>query len=310
MNDEDSDKLRAAFIAVIETGSFAAAARVLGRDASVLSRRIAALEAHLRIRLLERSTRRVSATEAGRAFYTKIRQAADLIDEAEDEARTQGSSPSGLLRVTAPATFGRRWIAPLLDDFMARYPALQLETSFSDRYVDIIGEQFDVAIRIGAMRDSGVFSRKLADTRRLLCASPAYLASVGALEQPEHLSRVDCLMFTPMSTHPVWHFEDGRHSRSLRVKGPLASDDIETLIAAAVAGRGITMAADWLVHRQLEEGSLIEVLPAWHATGEDGVFLLRPSRQHESAKVRVFSDWLVQNFAEWPWKIKTPLSRG
>lgn len=299
--NEDGDKMRLAFVAVVETGSYAAGARALGRDASVVSRRVAALEAHLGIRLLERSTRRVATTEAGARYYDKVSQAMQLLRAAELEAHTLASAPSGLLRLTLPAAFGRRWIAPLLPDFLRTYPAVQISASYTDRYADILADEIDVAVRIGTLTDSRLFSRRLADTRRVLCAAPAYLREVAPLAAIDDLRRVDCLMFTPMSTHPVWHFENGKQKRAVPVTGRMAADDIGALIDATVAGCGVLMAADWLVGDQLQDGRLVEVLPDWRATGENGVYLLRPSRQHESAKVRVFCDWLSQQFAPARW---------
>lgn len=299
--NEDGEKLRQAFLAVVETGSYAGAARLLGRDASVVSRRVSALEDSLGIRLLERSTRRVSPTEAGALYNDKIRQAAQLVREADHAVRNMASAPSGLLRLTVPTAFGRRWIAPALPAFLKLYPAVQIEVTFTDKFVDLIGEEFDVAIRIGTMRDSAIFSRKLAPTRRVVCAAPGYLATIAPMRHPDDLRRVECLMFTPMSTHPVWHFEDAQQVRSVKVSGRMASDDIDALIEAAVAGCGVLMAADWLIAPQLESGTLVEILPGWSAVGEQGVYLLRPSRQNESAKVRVFSDWLSAQLARKNW---------
>lgn len=300
MND-DSEKWRQAFLAVVEAGSFTGGARAVGRDASVVSRHVAALEKRLGIRLLERSTRRVATTEAGALYYAKISQAMQLISAAEREAQTMASAPSGLLRIALPTAFGRRWIAPLLPAFLKLYPAVQIVSSYADRYVDMIAEQVDVAVRIGEMTDSRLFRRQLAPTRRVLCAAPDYLRTVSPLQQLDDLRRVDCLMFTPMSTHPVWHFEKARQARSVHVHGRMASDDIASLIDAALAGCGVLMAADWLVDDELADGRLVEVLPAWRPAGESGVYLMRPSRDHASAKVRVFSDWLADAFAAPPW---------
>jgi len=305
MND-DSEKWRQAFMAVVETGSFTAGARQLGRDASVVSRHVAALEGHLNIRLLERSTRRVATTEAGATYYDKISQAVQLIRSAEQEARTLASAPSGVLRLTLPTAFGRRWIAPLLPAFLKMYPDVRIVSSYTDRYVDIVAEEFDVALRIGEMRDSRLFVRQVAPTRRLLCAAPAYLAEQAPLREPGDLRRVDCLMFTPMATHPVWHFEHARQARSVPVAGRMASDDIDSLVEAALAGCGVLMAADWLVSDALAQGRLVKVLPDWQVAGEKGIYLLRASKQHASAKVRVFSEWLSQQFVNPPWLAALP----
>lgn len=303
MNDID-DKLRLAFVTVMEQGSFAAAGRTLSRDPSVLSRHVAALERQLGIRLLERSTRRVSATATGARYYDKVSEALRLLREAEHEARATAETPSGLLRVTLPTAFGRRWVAPALPLFLQQYPEVRIDATLSDRHADLIDDGFDVAIRIGTMPDSQLVSRQLAPTRRVLCAAPAYLSRVAPLRRPEDLQRVNCLLFTPMASHPVWHFQQNGMHRAVRVDGQLATDDIDTLIGAAVAGAGVLVAADWLVADELDQGRLVEVLDDWQVQGEAGVFLVRASKLHEAARTRVFCDWIIDHLAAIPWQPK------
>ena len=290
-----------AFLAVLDTGSFTAAGRRLGRDASVLSRRVAALEERLGIRLLERSTRRVGATEAGSRFRDGARHALDVMRAAEEQARQLASAPSGLLRIALPPAFGRLWIGPRLPAFLARHAAVRVEACYADRFVDIVAEGFDVAIRIGDMKDSRLIGKRIAPTRRVLCASPGYLATHPALRDPEDLRRHACLGFTPMLTHPVWHLRRGRQLRAIRVEGPMESDDAESLVAAAVAGVGVMMAADWLVAREIADGRLVPLLPEWVAEGEGGVYLVRASAQLEPAKTRAFYAWMGEEFASVPW---------
>lgn len=292
-----------AFLAVLETGSFTAAGRRLARDASVVSRRVAALEARLGIRLLERSTRRVGPTEAGARFRDGARQALDLMRAAEEEARDLASEPSGLLRLALPPAFGRLWIGPRLPSFLARYPALRVEACYADRYVDIVADGFDVALRIGEMKDSRLLGKRIALTRRMICASPAYLAGHADISEPEDLRRHACLGFTPMFTHPVWHLRRGRQRQAIRVGGPLESDDVQSLVEAAVAGTGIMMAADWLIAREIADGRLVQVLPQWEAEGEGGVYLVRASSELAPAKTRAFYDWMEESFAVAPWLV-------
>jgi len=303
MDSSEADQA-AAFLAVLETGSFSAAGRKLGRDGSIVSRRIAALEARLGIRLLERSTRRVAPTEAGARFRDRIREAMELVRTAEDEARAMASAPSGLLRLSLPTTFGRMWIAPRLAEFMALYPALRIEACYADRYVDLVADGFDVAVRIGEMKDSRLVSKQLAPTHRLICAAPAYLARRPALSDIDDLMHHDCLGFTPMSTHPVWHLQRGGKQRAIRVSGSLESDDVTTLVSAAVAGAGVMMAANWLVARELADGRLIPVLTDWTAKGEMGVNVVRASVRNAPAKTRVFVDWVTAIFSSPPWAVK------
>ncbi|SKB88470.1 LysR family transcriptional regulator [Luteibacter sp. 22Crub2.1] len=289
------------FLAVVDTGSFTAAARRLERDASVVSRRVAALEARLGIRLLERSTRRVSATEAGMQFRERVRQAMDLVRTAEDEARDFADAPSGLLRVTLAPAFGRMWVAPRLTEFLALHPSVRIEASFSDRYVDMVAEGFDVAVRIGEMKDSRLISQRVAPAGRMICAAPSYLERRPPLTTPDDLTRHDCLGFTPMFTHPVWHLQRGREERAVKVAGRIESDDIHALVSAAVAGAGVLMAADWLVAHELADGRLVPVLDGWRAKGETGIYVIRASTRHAPAKTRAFVEWLAEVLAPAPW---------
>lgn len=290
-----------ALLAVLETGSFSAAGRRLGRDGSVVSRRVAALEARLGIRLLERSTRRVAATEAGARFRDRIREAMDMVRHAEDEVRAMSSSPTGLLRLSLPVEFGRLWIAPRLPEFLVRHPGVRIEACYSDRYVDLIAEEFDVGVRIGELTDSRLVARRLAITRRLICAAPSYLDVRPSLHEADDLSQHECISFTRLATHPVWHLRRDGKNRTIRVSGRLQMDDAQSVAQAALAGMGVIMASDWLVGRELAEGRLVQVLTDWEVRGETGVSVIRASVKHEPAKTRAFVEWIGETFAEPPW---------
>ncbi|MEA3099181.1 LysR family transcriptional regulator [Caballeronia mineralivorans] len=301
MDSVEADQT-AAFLAVVELGSFSAAGRKLGRDGSVVSRRVAALEARLGIRLLERSTRRVAPTEAGVRFRDRMRDAMEMVHAAEDEARAMAASPTGLLRLTLPVTFGRMWIASRLPEFLARYPAVRVEALYADRYTDLIAEGFDAGIRLGEMKDSRLIGRRLTMTRRLLCAAPSYLDRRPALREPDDLLRHDCVGFTRLATYPVWHLNRDGKTRTVRITGRLETDDAEAGVQAALAGTGVFMAADWQVARELADGRLVPVLTDWAVSGESGVSVVRPSIQHEPAKTRAFVEWIVGVFANRPWQ--------
>jgi len=260
MDSNEADQFTA-FLAVVETGSFSAAGRRIGRDGSVVTRRVGALEARLGIRLFERSTRRVALTEAGAKYRDRLRQVMDLLRAADDEARSLASTPTGLLRISAPLGFGRLWIAPAIPEFLALHPRLRIEVSYTDRYVDLIGEGFDAGVRIGDPGDSRLVARRLATMQRLLCASPGYLARHPAPRTPDDLSHHDCIGFTPLSTYPLWHLTQGETRRSIRIAGRLVTDDIDALLQATLAGTGIAMGTDWLVGRELATGQLVPVLP-------------------------------------------------
>lgn len=292
----------AAFLAVVETGSFAAAARRLGRDASILSRRVTSLEERLGGRLIERTTRRLLVTEAGKRLATRMRGAFGAMTEAEEEVRETASQPTGLLRLALPSSFGRQWIAPILPGFLDLHPGLSVETSYADRYVDLVAEGFDAALRIGELADSRLLGRKLADSRRVVCAAPTYLAARGAPRGPADLADHACLAFSKMASFPFWQFRRGDETARVRIAGPLLSDDPEDLLYAALGGHGVMLASEWLVGRHLAQGRLVELLPDWSILGEGGVHLLRPSGRFAPAKVRVFSDWISAALSPPPWR--------
>jgi len=292
----------AALAAVAEQGSFAKAADSLRRDATVLTRRIQSLERRLGVRLLERTTRRVTLTEAGARFLARTQDAMAVLMEAQNEAAAAATGePSGTLRLALPGTFGRKWIAPYLSDFLARYPQVRIHAEFSNRFVDLIGEGFDAALRLGVLADSSLVARKIAERRRLLCASPAYLERRGTPARPEDLRDHACLGYTGFSFHPDWSFTDREGQRvTVRIQGPLVADDAEALVAASVSGLGIMMGTDWLVGRELADGTLVPLLSEWMMDGEAGVYAIIPSRGLQPAKTRAFVDWIAARFAAVP----------
>ncbi|MFW5401560.1 LysR family transcriptional regulator [Yersinia sp. 1252 StPb PI] len=300
MQDDDF-RQREAFLAVVRAGSFSAGARALGRDVSVISRRIAALEKRLGIRLIERTTRRIRPTEEGLRYRQKIDLANDLLREAEEEARALAARPAGTIRLTVPASFGRYWVAQALPGFLQAYPDIRLVLHCTDRYVDLLGDNYDMAIRIGVLSDSRLIARKLADTSRILCVAPVYQELHPALTHPQELRKHDCLGFTPMHSWPEWRLEKDGLQINVPVQTRYESDEMEALILAAKSGMGVLLAANWLVHQELAEGSLVPVLADWQATGEDGVWLIKPSSQLQSAKISALTEWLVTWFAVPRW---------
>ncbi|OWT72884.1 MULTISPECIES: LysR family transcriptional regulator [unclassified Achromobacter] len=305
MNSMEADEM-AALVAVLETGSFAAAGRQLGRDSSVISRRLKALETRLGTRLVERSTRRLSPTDAGQRLRERVQEAMQLIHNGEEEARSLSASPIGLLRLTLPTGFGRRWIAPRLPEFLARYPSLDLETVFTDRFVDLIAERFDAGVRIGRLEDSRLVARQVLTMRRLLCASPAYLKAHPPIRHPRDLAQHACIGFSPMASHPVWHLSRDGKQHAVRTRSRLATDDIDALMHAALQGTGVAYCADWIVANELREKRLVEVLPAWQVVGDETMHVIRASAQYTPAKVRAFVDWMTEEFQHLAWPSKAP----
>ncbi|MER9668298.1 LysR family transcriptional regulator [Mesorhizobium sp. M0203] len=292
----------AAFAAIAEARSFTKAAARIGRDATILSRRLASLEERLGVRLLHRTTRSVSLTEAGSEFLVRVRAILAAVDEAEAAASAHaGGGPRGVLRLALPGSFGRMWIGPLLPQFLAEFPDVRIEAEFSNRFVDLVAENFDVAVRLGALQDSRLVARKVATRRRLLCAAPSYLARRGTPTEPEALLEHSCLGFSGFQTFPVWEMTDSSGRRvSIEVSGPLVTDDAEVLVEAAVQGVGLMMSTDWLVGRELADGRLVPVLEDWTLADEGAVYVVMPSAKGQAAKTRAFADWIGKRFAPVP----------
>lgn len=292
----------AAFAAIAEARSFTRAAARIGRDATILSRRLASLEERLGVRLLHRTTRSVSLTEAGSEFLIRVRAILAAVDEAEAAASAHaGGGPRGVLRLALPGSFGRMWIGPLLPQFLAEFPDVRIEAEFSNRFVDLVAENFDVAVRLGALQDSRLVARKVATRRRLLCAAPSYLARRGTPTEPEALLEHSCLGFSGFQTFPAWEMTDSSGRRvSIEVSGPLVTDDAEVLVEAAVQGVGLMMSTDWLVGRELADGRLVPVLEDWTLADEGAVYVVMPSAKGQAAKTRAFADWIGKRFAPVP----------
>ncbi|GAB2874840.1 LysR family transcriptional regulator [Paraburkholderia jirisanensis] len=300
MDGADLDDILA-FLATFDAGSFTAASAVLGRDASIVSRRVSALESRLGVRLMERTTRRLAPTEAGAAFYRRMRAAISLMDEASAEITQSNRIASGLLRIALPATFGQRWIGPMLPMFLATWPQVTIEAEFSDRYVDLVHERFDLAVRLGDLADSRLVARQLASNDRIVVASPSYLTAHGTPASPDELAAHACLANLRFEGFPDWHFCRADVSTAVRVKGRLIADDPASLVAAAVAGLGVTVCARWLIADELARGQLVRVLHDWQFEHSGGIHLVRPSSRFTPFKTRAFADWLAAQFIPPPW---------
>lgn len=279
-----------AFIAVAEAGSFTDAAERLGRDASVVSRRVSQLEQRLGVRLLSRTTRRVALTEVGALYHRRVQTLLDELAVATREASDIAASPQGVLRVSVPVTFGRQWIAPLLPSFIARHPLIRVDVRFSDSLVDVVADGFDVAIRVGVLRSSTLTSRKMASYRSLLVAAPSYLARSGTPRTPDDLAQHACLGFSGHADWPAWLMMKNGKRKTVRPTGPLVADNSEVVLMAAIAGAGITFTPDWLARPEIRAGRLVEVLPGWSGKAEGGVYAILPPGHLVPTKTRLFVD--------------------
>ena len=298
MNDLPIDHLRT-FQTVVDAGGFSAAARRLGTTQPSVSRRVAALEQSLGVVLFLRSTRRLTLTEAGQTFVDRIRVVLEDLDDAAQAVRQTQSTPSGLLRVSAPATLGQREIAPLLPAFHAQYPDIQVGLFLSDSYRDLIGEGYDVAIRFGAQRDSDLIARQISVSQSLICASPDYVKGHSVITQPDDLKNHNCLLFRQGPGRNEWEFARGPETATVSVAGSLFSDTADALLSAAIAGLGIVHLPDWAVRGALRQGTLIELLPNWTLMPkETPIYLVYPRHRNLVSKINAFADFLGTEFAK------------
>jgi DNA-binding transcriptional LysR family regulator len=306
------DKLQglAAFVAVVEAGGFSPAARARGVAPSSLTRLVDALEAELGTTLLNRSTRAVAPTEAGRAYYASATRVLDELAAADAAVAGRDREPAGVLKMTAPVAFGRLHLAPLLPDFLARCPLIELDVSLSDGVVDLGAADLDVALRLGPVGDPALVARRLADDRRVLCAAPGYLDAVGRPTAPAELARHVCLSFAYAPGRQAWRLAPvhGGEAVTVEVRGPLRSDNAEVLREAALAALGIALLPDWLVGADVSAGRLEVVLPGWRAeparagrTEPAGIHALYLPNRRGAPKVRAFVAYLAERWSPPPW---------
>ncbi len=289
-----------AFIKVVDTKSFTAAADRLNLSKSVVSRRIGELENRLGARLLNRTTRKLSLTEVGQAYYERCTRILADLEEAEQAVADLHAAPRGRLRLNAPVSFGILHLAPAVAEFLERYPAIEIDMDLNDRTVDLIDEGYDLAVRIGRLRDSSLIARRLAPARIALCASPAYLQKHGVPEAPDDLARHSCLIYTNVPTPDVWQFTVDGETRNVRISGPIRSNNGDLLREAALSGVGFIMSPTFLCGQALTRGELVSILHR-HIPTELSVNAVYPQNRHLSPKVRVFVDFLVQRFGPRPY---------
>lgn len=291
----------AVFVKVVGAGGLSAAARELGLSPAMVSKRLSRLEARLGGRLLNRTTRRLSLTEEGARYYERAAQILAEVEEAEALVGAGRVAPRGTLRVSAPAAFGRRHVAPLVKDFTARYPELRIHLDLDERIVDLVEDGFDVAIRIAELEDSTLVARKLAPNRRVVCASPEYLRRHGTPATPADLARHNCLVVTTRdSRQDLWPFAGPDGPQTVRVSGMLTCNNGEVIRQWALDGLGLALKSTWDVGEDLREGRLRAVL-AEHVQGGVSVYAVYPHRQYLPAKVTAFVDYLQQAYGPEPY---------
>jgi DNA-binding transcriptional LysR family regulator len=288
------------FAAVVDAGSFVRASESLDMSKAAVSRYVADLEQRLGVRLLQRTTRKLSLTEEGRSFHGRCKALLAELEEAESEITASSAQATGLVKVNVPVSFGNLHLAPLWSDFMVAHPLVMLDITLSDRVVDLVEEGYDLAVRIGSLSNSSLISRKLASTRMVLCASPRYLKKNGRPKQPADIAGHTVLAYSLLATGDNWELEGPQGKETVQVHPVLRSNSGDTCRAAALKHQGIILQPSFLVEEDLRSGALVELLPQYRAA-QFGIYAVHPSRQYVAAKVRLLIEFLAQKLGQATW---------
>ncbi|ART83783.1 LysR family transcriptional regulator [Oceanisphaera profunda] len=280
------------FVAVAEVESFTQAAKRLGISTAQVSRQVSALEGRLSTKLFYRTTRKVSVTEAGQIYYQHCRQVLDGLEEAERTITNLQLAPKGKLKLTAPITFGEKTIAPLVNDFVLRYPELEVQMNLTNQKLDLVAEGYDLAVRLGKLEDSSMMAKRLSSRTQYVCASPDYLSTYGVPHSLSELEQHNCLQ----GNLDYWRFQEQGKARNIRVKGNIRCDSGWALLDAALKGIGIVQLPDYYVQPALDAGQLIPLLELYQEP-DDGIWALYPHNRHLSPKVRMLLDFLSESLS-------------
>jgi DNA-binding transcriptional LysR family regulator len=264
------------------------------------SKRIADLEADLGVKLINRTTRSMSLTEAGRKLLAASETMFGLLESAEQDIRSATAIPRGTLRVNAPMSFGIRHLGPIIDAFLLQHPEVSVDLTLDDRVINIVDEGYDVAIRIRNLADSSLTARRLAPARMVVCAAPSYLESKGRPHQPQDLTGHDCLVYDYLARQNVWSFVREGVNADIRVNGRLHSNNGDVLVQAAADGLGIMLAPTFIAHEALRSGALLQIMPQWRAV-EPGLFAVMPPGRVDVLKVRSFVEHLSKSIGKEPY---------
>ncbi len=295
---QDLARIRA-FVQVFDAGGFSAAARIHGRSKALLSKYVTDLEDYLGVRLMNRTTRKLSLTEAGEAYYREVSQILSQLDDLDATISEQTAAPRGILRVSAPRNFGEATLLDPLFEFVRLHPDVTLDLRLEDRMVDLVEEGFDVALRISKMADSSLIARKIAETSLAVCAAPSVIKACGVPGTPEALRGLPCIIDTNMTGQANWQFSDGNRTISIHVDGPVRVNSPQGALVAAQKGLGFALLPSFLSDDPIEKGELVSVLKDYlpHRPLLQAVY---PHRRHLSGKVRALIDFLVDWFEKHP----------
>jgi DNA-binding transcriptional LysR family regulator len=286
------------FARVARTGNMSAAGREMGLSPAVVSKRVSLLEERLGARLFQRTTRQLTLTETGEGFFKRVVDILSMIEEAEDFVSRRNTKPRGLLKVTAPTSFSRQHIAPFLSAFFSKFPDIELELHLSDNFVDIIRNGYDLAVRIGELKDSSLVARKLAADNRVICASPKYLKERSTPKKLEDLDYHNCLS---AGAQESWRLEGPGGQKSIKVKGNIRTNSSEFVREALLAGLGIGLRSTWDISDELKNGDLQIVLPEYRGSSAVGIYAVYPCRDFMPAKVNAFIEFLADLFGNEPY---------
>ena len=289
-----------AFVAVVDAGSFVRAADTLALSKAAVSRFVNDLEARLGVRLMHRTTRKLSLTEEGEVFHARCQALLADIAEAEAEITSRSGQATGLVKVNAPVTFGILHLAALWGQYKARHPKVTLDVTLSDRVVDLVEEGYDLAVRIARLPSSTLISRKLSSTRMVLCASPQYLQRAGTPLQPSELAGHAVLAYSYWSGRDEWQFDGPGGPVSVRTEPWIRTNSGDTCRAGALQHQGVVMQPSFLVGADLAAGTLVELMPQYRGI-ELGIYAVYPTRKHVAPKVRLLIDFLVESFRQPRW---------
>ncbi|GHA17031.1 LysR family transcriptional regulator [Devosia pacifica] len=297
---QDLGRIRA-FVQVFDSGGFSSAARAHGRSKALLSKYVTDLEDYLGVRLMNRTTRKLSLTEAGEAYYREASALLQQLDELDASIADQTSAPRGLLRVSAPRNFGESTLAPAIFEFLSLNPEVSIDLRLEDRYVDLVDEGIDLALRISTLADSSLIARKIADMQALMVASPGFLDRHGVPEHPEALRNLDCIVDVNLQTQANWRFLVEGKTLSIPVNGRVRVNSPLAAAQAAEAGLGIATLPSYLADAAISRGTLKSILGPYMLTGQT-LQAVYPHRRHLAGKVRALIDHLVA------WFVRNPIS--
>lgn len=286
------------FVLLVRKGSLSAAAQELSLSPPAVSKRLAKLEDRLGVRLLNRTTRRISLTSEGDAYFQSAEQIMRQIDDLEQRVSHASETPKGLLRINATFRFGREYVAPVVSEFLHLYPEVEVQLLLTDIPMNMVEEGIDLGIRFGGLPNSRIRARKLRGNRRFLCASPAYIERHGMPRNLSELINHNCIILRQNTdVHDVWKLQRGQHSETVKVHGTLSSNDGEVALQWVLDGHGIMMRSEWDIARHVDEKRLCLVLPQYADVDAD-IYAVYPERHNLSAKVRIFIDFLNRKLRE------------